>query len=108
MKKSDVESFIETYRFFLLDRSEAVSPEDLVFKNEKKVMIINVLEKILTPNERKVIEYRFGLCRFIIETQKEIGLNMGISPARVSQLEHSAIRKLRHHHRAKILKTFLK
>jgi RNA polymerase primary sigma factor len=50
---------------------------------------------LLSPREEKVIRLRFGLNDAPM-TRKEIGEVLGVSGPRIAQIEHKAIRKLRH------------
>ena len=50
--------------------------------------------KILTPRERKILDYRYGLNNKEEKTQKEIAKIMGISRSYVSRIEKRAITKI--------------
>lgn len=55
-----------------------------------------ILEKIaaLTPRERKVLAWRFGLFQGQERTQRDIAESMGISRSYVSRIEKKALKKL--------------
>lgn len=50
----------------------------------------------LSPRERMIIEYRFGLCGRKELTQKEVADLLGISQSYISRLEKRILLKLRH------------
>ncbi len=61
----------------------------------------------LTRRERAVIERRFGLGDGVEETREEVAGSVGVTGARISQIEAKALRKLRHPSRSKRLRGFL-
>jgi len=68
------------------------------------------LEKVLdtlTPREKKVLEYRFGLDDGIPKTLDEVGVRFNVTRERIRQIEAKALRKLRHPSRARKIKDYL-
>lgn len=58
-------------------------------------LVLEELLQHLTPRERQAIALRFGLDGKGTRTLKEVGWALGLRGARVSQLEHSALNRLR-------------
>ena len=81
----------------LLDRltdSEATNPESDALERES----LEVLEQLLgwlSPQEKMIIEKRFGLQDGVTSTLQEIGQQLHITRERVRQLEARALRKLK-------------
>lgn len=97
-------SFVEAYRFLSIEHAESLSPERIIFEEERFMRILEIMS-VLTPKEVEVISMRFGLGGNEESTLEEIGKSMGgLTRERVRQIEESAIRKLRHPHRIKMLK----
>lgn len=63
---------------------------------------VDALLGLLTPRETEVIRRRFGLYGEA-ETCVAIGKRLGLVRSRVQQIEHKALRKLRHPRRAQFL-----
>ena len=74
--------------------SKDVTPEQAA-EISFKAAVIRELLKTLTPVERYVIVYRFGLDRGIEKTQKEIAEFVNMSQANISKIERSVTGRLR-------------
>ena len=62
-------------------------------ENTKK--LYQILNKVLTEREQKVLMLRYGLLGEYETTQREIAQSMGISRSYVSRIEKNALKKLR-------------
>lgn len=54
----------------------------------------------LEPRERQIVELRFGLQDGSTHTLEEVGRHFKLTKERIRQIEHGAIKKLRHRHAA--------
>ena len=61
----------------------------------------------LTPRERAVLDYRFGLTDGYSRTLEEVGKEFNVTRERIRQIEAKALRKLRHPTRMRKLDGFL-
>ena len=90
----------------LIEDQNAESPQNSASKNLLKSQIIEVLET-LSPRERQVIEYRFGINDSRPRTLEEVGQTFGVTRERIRQIEAKALRKLRHPTRSLTLRDYL-
>lgn len=73
---------------------------------ERRVLsskVLNEAMEVLTPREQDILHRRF----FKEETLREIGDDYGISADRINQIEHKALRKLKHPSRSRVLRSFI-
>ncbi len=68
---------------------------------------VNRLLAHLTPRERRVLIWRYGLDDGVPKTLEEVGRELNLTRERVRQIEARALRKLRHPSLSKHLKDFL-
>ena len=61
----------------------------------------------LTPREERVLRMRFGIGERTDHTLEEVGQDFDVTRERIRQIEAKALRKLRHHSRAKRLRAFM-
>jgi hypothetical protein len=61
----------------------------------------------LTPKEQRVLDRRYGITSGTPETCEEIGKDMNLSGYRINQIEHKAIRKMKHPQRSVKLREYL-
>lgn len=90
--------------------SRLLTPEtepDKIAEIGEAVDMITKLVGSLTQRQQKVINQRFGFEGEVPKTCAEIGREMGITKERVKQIEHKALRELRHPVRSGELRQFL-
>lgn len=76
---------------------EDASVEEEMIKEDQLIEMRELLEKILSDREKKILELRYGLYDNKIHTLKEIGEILNITRERVRQIEKKAIIKLKNH-----------
>jgi RNA polymerase primary sigma factor len=72
------------------------SPEEVATTRTMKQEVRDVLEDVLTPRERLVLQLRFGLDNGHTFPLEQVGRQLGITRERVRQIEAGALAKLRH------------
>jgi len=90
---------------FIEDKS-AENPSEVTAYSMLKERLKAVLET-LTPRERAVLDYRFGLTDGYSRTLEEVGQQFCVTRERIRQIEAKALRKLRHPTRLRKLEGFL-
>ncbi len=71
---------------------------DIIYKSIEEEVDRNLLKqamKKLSPREKKIMEFRFGLVDGTEKTQKEVADLLGISQSYISRLEKRIIKRLR-------------
>lgn len=71
--------------------------ESDIIKEDQINEMRKLLDNVLTPREKEILEYRYGLYNMKVHTLKEIGEMLGITRERVRQIEKKAIVKLKQH-----------
>ena len=84
----------------------AENPADMAAYQMLKERIEEVLDT-LTPREREVLQYRFGLRDGYSRTLEEVGKLFNVTRERIRQIEAKALRKLRHPTRLRRLDGYL-
>jgi RNA polymerase primary sigma factor len=79
----------------VLADTESASPEDIATTQTLKDEVQRVLESVLTPRERLVLQLRFGLGNGQAHPLEQVGRERGITRERVRQIEAGALAKLR-------------
>jgi RNA polymerase primary sigma factor len=74
----------------------STSPEEAATTHTMKQEVQDVLEDVLTPRERLVLQLRFGLGNGHTFPLEQVGRQLGITRERVRQIEAGALAKLRH------------
>ncbi len=90
----------------VIEDQNAPSPMQSAYHSMLREKLEEVLAS-LPAREAHILRLRFGLETGEPCTLEELGRRFGLSRERVRQLENSALRRLRHPLRAKILKEFL-
>lgn len=91
------------FRFFnSFFKEEIVSEKERYFLSSEYYPLIGDILDSLTPNERTVIELRYGLLKPALSLN-DISKEFGVTEERISQIEAKALRKLHHPSRERIL-----
>ena len=85
---------------------DALDPSDVTTQLMLREQINKVLDT-LSEREKMVLILRFGLADGESRTLEEVGKVFGVTRERIRQIETTALRKLRHPSRSKILKDYL-
>ncbi len=89
-----------------IEDEEIPPPVDLILDEELHEQLQEVLWK-LPSRERRIIDLRFGLSDGDPRTLQEIAEEFGLSRERIRQIEGEVLRKLRHPHFSRKLRTYL-
>ena len=79
----------------VLADENSTSPEEVATTRTMKQEVQDVLEDVLTPRERLVLQLRFGLGSGHTFPLEQVGRQLGITRERVRQIEAGALAKLR-------------
>ena len=79
---------------FIVDT--APSLEERVIEQDRNSILLDYVEKYLTPREEAVIKLRFGLVDGTFKTLEEVGAMFNITRERIRQIEQKALKKLRY------------
>lgn len=85
---------------------EIPNPDNTLMDDSLKLEIERALSK-LTEREADVLRYYFGIGRENPATLEEIGERFDLTRERVRQIKEKALRKMRHHNRTLVLKTYI-
>jgi len=77
----------------VLADTESASPEDIATTQTLKDEVQRVLESVLTPRERLVLQLRFGLGNSQAHPLEQVGSELGITREGVRQIEAGALAK---------------
>jgi RNA polymerase primary sigma factor len=89
-----------------IEDPNAVSPIDASIQSELRDATTQVLAS-LSPREERIVRMRFGIGMSADHTLAEVGQQFSVSRERIRQIEAKAIRKLKHPHRSRILRSFI-
>ncbi|MCJ7668164.1 MAG: sigma-70 family RNA polymerase sigma factor [Anaerolineae bacterium] len=89
-----------------IEDEEIPPPVDLILDEELRQQLQEVLWK-LPSRERRIVDLRFGLSDGDPRTLQEIAEEFGLSRERIRQIEGEVLRKLRHPHFSRKLRSYL-
>ncbi|MCE5247920.1 hypothetical protein LLG88_13485 [bacterium] len=84
----------------------APTAEASLAEEELLAALAGALDSI-PPRERQVVEWRYGLNGESPKTLREVGLLLKVTPEYIRQVEHRALRRLRHPSRSRGLRAFI-
>lgn len=82
-----------------------ISPDQEVAHSILADQIQEILDH-LSDKERKILEMRHGLLDGTYHTLEEVGKEFGVTRERIRQIEAKALEKIRHHEKARRLKSY--
>lgn len=80
----------------IVEDPTSIDPEEAAVEHTTKTELKNVLEDVLTPRERLVLQLRFGLGNGQSLPLEQVGKQLGVTRERVRQIEAGALAKLKH------------
>jgi RNA polymerase primary sigma factor len=89
----------------LIEDDSAPAPSEVAYQQLLRNKIEQVLST-LTAREARILRLRFGLYDGHSYTLKEIGEKFGLTRERIRQIEHKALRRLRHPRRSRQLRGY--
>ena len=89
-----------------IEDSANTAPVDAAMQAGLRDVVKDILDG-LTPREAKVLRMRFGIEMDNDHTLEEVGKQFDVTRERIRQIEHKALRKLKHPTRSDKLRTFL-
>ncbi len=89
-----------------IEDKDVVLPIDAAIHSNLREATTRALAS-LTPREERVVRMRFGIGMSADHTFAEVGQQFSVSRERIRQIEVKALRKLKHPHRSKILRSFI-
>ena len=89
-----------------IEDSVNTAPIEAAMQAGLRDVVKDILDS-LTPREAKVLRMRFGIEMDNDHTLEEVGKQFDVTRERIRQIEHKALRKLKHPSRSDKLRTFL-
>ena len=89
-----------------IEDKEAVLPVDAAIQSNLREATTRALAS-LNPREERIVRMRFGIGMTADHTLAEVGQQFSVSRERIRQIEAKALRKLKHPHRSRILRSFI-
>ena len=96
----------ETNLYDLLTNEDSDRPDKGLYYESLTIEVERAISQ-LTPRERDILRYFFGLNGASPLTLDEIGDKFGLTRERVRQIKEKAVRRLKHNSRSKNLKSYL-
>jgi RNA polymerase primary sigma factor len=90
----------------LVEDENAVTPLDSAIQANLREATTQVLA-CLTPREERILRMRFGIGMDGNHTLEEVGKQFSVTRERIRQIEAKTLRKLKHPHHSRKLRTFL-
>src|SRR5580704_12089806 len=90
----------------LVEDENAVTPLDSAIQANLREATTQVLA-CLTPREERILRMRFGIGMDSNHTLQEVGKQFSVTRERIRQIEAKTLRKLKHPHHSRKLRTFL-
>ena len=90
----------------LVEDENAVTPLDSAIQANLREATTQVLA-CLTPREERILRMRFGIGMDSNHTLEEVGKQFSVTRERIRQIEAKTLRKLKHPHHSRKLRTFL-
>jgi RNA polymerase primary sigma factor len=90
-----------------IEDEDSPAPTDVAYQR----LLREALEEVMTalsPREARILRLRFGLKDGRFHTLEEVGEKFGLTRERIRQIEHQALDRLRHPHRSKQLRDYLR
>jgi len=89
-----------------IEDKDAVLPIDAAIQSNLREATTRALAS-LSPREERIVRMRFGIGMSADHTLAEVGQQFSVSRERIRQIEAKALRKLKHPHRCRILRSFI-
>src|SRR5271165_2477435 len=90
----------------LVEDENAVTPLDSAIQANLREATTQVLA-CLTPREERILRMRFGIGMDSNHTLAEVGKQFSVTRERIRQIEAKTLRKLKHPHHSRKLRSFL-
>ena len=90
-----------------IEDDESPPPTEVAYQQ----LLRETLEEVMTalsPREARILRLRFGLRDGRAHTLEEVGEKFGLTRERIRQIEHQALDRLRHPHRSRQLRDYLR
>jgi RNA polymerase primary sigma factor len=89
-----------------IEDKDSVLPIDAAIQSNLREATTRALAS-LSPREERIVRMRFGIGMSADHTLAEVGQQFSVSRERIRQIETKALRKLKHPHRSRILRSFI-
>ena len=90
----------------LVEDERAVTPLDSAIQANLRKATTQVLA-CLRPREERILRMRFGIGMDSSHTLEEVGKQFSVTRERIRQIEAKTLRKLKHPHHSRKLRSFL-
>jgi len=90
-----------------IEDEDSPPPTEMAYQKLLREALDEVMTA-LSPREARILRLRFGLRDGRPHTLEEVGEKFGLTRERIRQIEHQALDRLRHPHRSKQLRDYLR